>query len=89
MHRERAVDVRVFEHAFSNCFVRPVVAFLAWLEEQLHRAFQFAFVRFQNMGGAKQSGRVHVVATGMHVPVGRCELLVRFFSHRQTVDVAS
>ena len=89
MHRKRAVDVRVFEHAFGNCFVGTVVAFLTGLEEQLHRAFQFAFVRFQNTGGAKQGGRVHVMAAGMHVAVGRCEFLARFFSHRQTVDVAS
>ena len=89
MHRECAVDVRVFEHAFCNRFVRAVVAFLAWLEEQLHRAFQFAFVRFQNMGGAKQGSRVHVMTAGMHVAVGRCELLARFFGHWQAVNVAS
>lgn len=89
MHRECTVDVRVFEHAFCNCLVRTVVAFFAWLEEQLHSTFQFAFVRFQNMGGAKQGSCVHVMAAGMHVAVDRCELLARFFGHWQAINVAS
>ena len=88
--RARLEDARFFWHEdLKNSFDK-------WLEELEHVVFIRGLGtmgdktrRLEKLCRAEQRGRVHIVATGMHVPVGRCELLARLFGHWQAVNVAS
>ena len=62
---------------------------LGGLEHEDDRAGDRLPVRGEQPGGADESGRVHIVPAGVHVPVRRGEVEPRLLLHRQRIHVSA
>ena len=69
MHAEDPFDLGFVEGTFAAHQVGAGASFLGGLEEQLHRAAEFAFVILEQPRGAEQHGRVAIVAARVHLVI--------------------
>ena len=88
MDHFRGVDLRILEHTAGDHVRRAVAGLFARLEHQFHPAFEKVFIFLQDLCGAEQHGRMHVMPAGMHLSgILRAETLFRNFGQRESVHV--
>lgn len=73
MQRHRRLRLRHFQHTGLKHRFRTREAFLVGLEDELHRALEFALMRLEQPCSAQQHRGMHIVSAGVHAAVFRAE----------------
>ena len=89
VEREGCVRFRIgVEKTVLDHEARAMMAFLARLEHELHRAREFVAAAMKKMHGLHQHCRVRVMSAGMHAAFELArEIETRRFRHRQRIHV--
>ena len=88
MDHHGRVHMGIFQHACADHIVGPLKQLLGRLEHQLDRTRQLVLMGFQQLGGAQQHRRVHIMAAAVH-PARRFAAILdlRFFLDGQGVHI--
>ena len=78
-----------FQNACLHHILRALQRFLRRLEHKHNLAAKLVFVHFQKLRRAKQHRRVHIVPTGVHIPVFRGKRQLCFLFYGQSVHVCT
>ena len=89
MQRHRRLRLRRLQHTGLKHRFRAREAFLVRLEDELHRALEFALMRLEQPCSAQQHGCVHIVSAGVHAAVFRTERQVGLLLHLERVHVGA
>lgn len=89
VQRHRRLRLRRLQHTGLKHRFRAREAFLVGLEDELHRALEFALMRLEQLCRTQQHRGMHIVSAGVHAAVFRTERQVGLLPHLERVHVGT
>ena len=89
MESHTGINLRIFKDSGCKHFLCTGKALLVRLKYKFNIAFKFICMCFEELCGAKEHGRMHIVTAGMHEAVLGSEFYRRFLFYCKSIHVCA